>query len=85
MPFSDARGPTHARHLAATMYRNEDYFFQTDSHSKFRQASQQPMCSKADSTEGYAHASSCRCEMHFLCCRQINILDVIPCPPKDRQ
>ena len=38
MPFSEARGPTHARHLAATLYRNEDYFFQIDSHSTFRQA-----------------------------------------------
>ena len=33
VPFSEARGPTHARHLAATLYRNEDYFFQIDSHS----------------------------------------------------
>lgn len=38
MPFSEARGPTHARHLAATLYRNEDLFFQIDSHSTFRQA-----------------------------------------------
>ena len=40
VPFSEARGPTHARHLAATLYRNEDYFFQIDSHSTFRQARQ---------------------------------------------
>ena len=39
MPFSEARGPTNARHLAATLYRNEDYFFQIDSHTSFRQAS----------------------------------------------
>ncbi len=38
VPFSEARGPTNARHLAATLYRNEDYFFQIDSHSTFRQA-----------------------------------------------
>lgn len=38
VPFSEARGPTNARHLAATLYRNEDYFFQIDSHTTFRQA-----------------------------------------------
>lgn len=37
MPFSDARGPTHARHLAATLYSNEDYFMQIDSHTTFIQ------------------------------------------------
>ena len=42
VPFSEARGPTNARHLAATLYRNEDYFFQIDSHTTFRQARCQP-------------------------------------------
>jgi hypothetical protein len=39
VPFSEARGPTHARHLAATLYRNEDYFMQIDSHTTFIQVS----------------------------------------------
>ena len=38
IPYSDARGPTHARHLAATLYANEDYFLQIDAHTTFVQA-----------------------------------------------
>ena len=41
VPFSDASGPTRARSQAATLYRNEDYFFQIDSHSTFRQVQMQ--------------------------------------------
>ena len=41
VPFSDASGPTRARSQAATLYRNEDYFFQIDSHSQFRQVQMQ--------------------------------------------
>lgn len=35
VPFSDAKGPTNARHLAAKLYRGEDYFMQIDSHTSF--------------------------------------------------
>ena len=38
VPFSEAKGPTNARHQAATLYRNEDYFLQIDSHTTFIQA-----------------------------------------------
>jgi hypothetical protein len=37
VPFSEAKGPTNARHQAATLYRNEDYFLQIDSHTTFIQ------------------------------------------------
>ncbi len=37
IPFADAKGPTNARHLAATLYRGEDYFMQIDSHTSFIQ------------------------------------------------
>jgi hypothetical protein len=30
----EAKGPTWARYLCATLYRDEDYFFQIDSHTK---------------------------------------------------
>jgi hypothetical protein len=30
-----AKGPTYARYLCSTLYKNEDYFFQIDSHTKF--------------------------------------------------
>ena len=33
LPFFEAKGPTHARHLVSTLYRGEDYWFQLDSHS----------------------------------------------------
>ena len=29
-----AKGPTVARHTAASLFKNEDYFMQIDSHSK---------------------------------------------------
>ena len=44
IPYSEARGPTHARHLAATLYRNEDYFLQIDAHTTFVQARALPAC-----------------------------------------
>ena len=37
VPFSEAKGPTNARHQAASLYRNEDYFLQIDSHTTFIQ------------------------------------------------
>lgn len=37
VPFSDAKGPTNARHMAASLYRGEDYFMQIDSHTSFIQ------------------------------------------------
>ena len=58
VPFSEARGPTHARHLAATLYRNEDYFFQIDSHSTFRQA--RPL----------AYLSSIACNLPWPVCQK---------------
>eukprot|EP01060_Flectonema_neradi_P032041 TRINITY_DN501_c1_g2_i1.p1 TRINITY_DN501_c1_g2~~TRINITY_DN501_c1_g2_i1.p1 ORF type:complete len:609 (+),score=73.19 TRINITY_DN501_c1_g2_i1:98-1924(+) len=33
----DAEGPTHARALAASMYRGEDFFFMIDAHNRFVQ------------------------------------------------
>jgi len=33
----EAKGPTWARYLCATLFNNEDYFFQIDSHILFRQ------------------------------------------------
>ena len=30
----EAKGPTYARYLCSTLYNNEDYFFQIDSHTK---------------------------------------------------
>lgn len=32
----EAKGPTWARYLCSTLYNNEDYFFQIDSHTKLR-------------------------------------------------
>jgi hypothetical protein len=32
----EAKGPTWARYLCATLFNNEDYFFQIDSHTLFR-------------------------------------------------
>lgn len=32
---TDAKGPTYARWICSKLYRNEDYFMQIDSHSKF--------------------------------------------------
>ncbi|EIE19504.1 hypothetical protein COCSUDRAFT_61172 [Coccomyxa subellipsoidea C-169] len=37
VPFADAKGPTNARHMAASLYRGEDYFMQIDSHTTFIQ------------------------------------------------
>ena len=37
VPYSEAKGPTNARHQAASLYRNEDYFLQIDSHTTFIQ------------------------------------------------
>eukprot|EP01063_Lacrimia_lanifica_P026080 TRINITY_DN3455_c0_g1_i1.p1 TRINITY_DN3455_c0_g1~~TRINITY_DN3455_c0_g1_i1.p1 ORF type:complete len:463 (+),score=100.32 TRINITY_DN3455_c0_g1_i1:2654-4042(+) len=34
-PAASAKGPTWARHLAAEMYKGEDYFFMIDAHNKF--------------------------------------------------
>lgn len=34
---TEAKGPTYARYLCSTLYRNEDYFLQIDSHTKFIQ------------------------------------------------
>ena len=32
--YREAKGPTWARYLCSTLYKNEDYFFQIDSHTK---------------------------------------------------
>ena len=32
---TDAKGPTYARYICSTLYNNEDYFFQIDSHCLF--------------------------------------------------
>ena len=32
---TEAKGPTYARYLCSTLYKDEDYFLQIDSHSKF--------------------------------------------------
>lgn len=34
LSYKDAKGPTYARYLCSTLYNNEKYFFQIDSHSK---------------------------------------------------
>lgn len=33
IPHTSAKGPTYARYLCASLYKNEDYFMQIDSHS----------------------------------------------------
>lgn len=33
--FTEAKGPTYARYLCSTLYNNEKYFLQIDSHSQF--------------------------------------------------
>ena len=35
LSYKEAKGPTYARYLCSTLWRNEKYFFQIDSHSKF--------------------------------------------------
>lgn len=35
MDAADARGPAHARYLCSQLYRDEDYYFQMDSHCLF--------------------------------------------------
>lgn len=37
IPYQDAKGPTFARYLCSQLYKNEDYFFQIDSHTLFVQ------------------------------------------------
>jgi len=37
LPHGEALGPTYARYLCATLYRNETYFMQIDSHTRFGQ------------------------------------------------
>jgi hypothetical protein len=36
LPTKDARGPCYARHLASTLWENEPYYLQIDSHMRFR-------------------------------------------------
>ena len=33
--YKEAKGPTYARYLCSTLYKDEEYFMQIDSHSKF--------------------------------------------------
>ncbi len=35
IPYTDAQGPNFARYLCSTLVKNEDYYFQVDSHSAF--------------------------------------------------
>ncbi len=35
VPYKEARGPTYARYLCSTLYRDETYFCQVDSHTRF--------------------------------------------------
>lgn len=35
IPYWEAKGPTYARYLCSTLYNNQDYFLQIDSHSLF--------------------------------------------------
>lgn len=35
LDHTQAKGPTYARYLCSTLYRNEDYFVQIDSHTRF--------------------------------------------------
>lgn len=35
VPYKEAKGPTYARYLCSTLYRNETYFCQVDSHTRF--------------------------------------------------
>lgn len=35
LPSKEAKGPTYARYLCSTLYRNETYFLQLDSHMRF--------------------------------------------------
>lgn len=37
LPYQEAKGPTYARYLCSTLYKNEDFFLQIDAHSKFVQ------------------------------------------------
>lgn len=37
VPHREAKGPTYARYLCATLYRGEAYFLQVDSHTRFVQ------------------------------------------------
>jgi hypothetical protein len=36
LPTKDAHGPCYARHLASTLWENEPYYLQIDSHMRFR-------------------------------------------------
>ncbi|NDE17553.1 hypothetical protein EBZ80_21770 [bacterium] len=36
LPHTEARGPARARYLCSTLYRDEDYYLQIDSHTSFR-------------------------------------------------
>ena len=47
VPFSEAKGPTNARHQAATLYRNEDYFLQIDSHTTLIQVHYGYCCARS--------------------------------------
>ena len=35
IPHTDAKGPTYARYLCSTLWDNEEYYFQIDSHTSF--------------------------------------------------
>lgn len=35
VPYKEAKGPTYARYLCSTLYRDETYFCQVDSHTRF--------------------------------------------------
>jgi len=35
IPHTEAKGPTYARYICSTLYKNEEYYLQIDSHSKF--------------------------------------------------
>ena len=35
IPHTDAKGPTYARYLCSTLWKNEEFFMQIDSHTKF--------------------------------------------------
>lgn len=37
IPYREAKGPTYARYLCSTLYRDETYFMQIDSHMRFVQ------------------------------------------------
>ena len=35
IPNTEAKGPTYARYLCSTLWDNEEYYFQIDSHTRF--------------------------------------------------